>query len=209
MTAITIDVKDVAALAGRLETITPERLGAGALRAVNESMRTFEREAQGRIIERVALTLAYVKSKTDLQVGVDPLAPLAVLTVEGPRRPNASGLTILGRYAPQRYQLTGARRRAGPVRGNRSAGVGVEITKGKPVFEPQWFLMKLKRGRAAGTDLGVFVRTTDDPKKPRHIYGPSPYSLTRQQIDRNIGEVTEGLRRLSLRYVADEVDEAL
>ena len=205
MTRITIDAKELVGLAGRLDRITPASLGTGAVRAVNESIQTFEREAQGRIIERVNLTLAYVKSKTDLALAVDPNSPEATLTVAGPKRAGGAGLTILGRYGPVAERQPGASRRAGPVKGNRSSGVRVEISKGRPVSEPQWFIMKLRRGLMAGTDEGVFVRTTADPKKPKHIYGPSPYSLTRQQIERNIGGVTENLQRLALRYVADEV----
>lgn len=211
MTAITIDVKTVAALAGRLESITPARLGGGAVRAVNEVITQFEADSRQRITERVNLTGEYVKSKTDLVLATQPADPTATLTVAGPGRPAGRGLTILGRYGPEAYR--GGRSASGgraAVRGRRSAGVAVEISKGAPVFVDQWFLMRLRDGRGAGDGrLGVFVRTTASGGKPVHIYGPSPYSLVRQQIDRNAAGIGDDLQRLSLNYVADQVVAAL
>lgn len=189
--------------AQRLARVDGERLGGIAQRAVNAVATRFEDKSRERITQRVNLQPAYVKSKTDLRLADSAVRPRAEITVAGPRRPGAHGLTILGRYGPTQVQGNGAMRRAGPRAGRRNAGVHVEIGRGRPIFEPQWFLLPLRRGAVAGGNgLGVFVRTSDRDK-PKHIYGPSPYSLFRQQVQYHEAELAADLERTALDGLKD------
>lgn len=202
-------------LADRLQRVAVQaRFVSAATQATNDVATRADLSLRRGEIRDINLTPAYVKSKTDLR-----LAP-----VQGPARAEivtAGDPTVMGRFAPL---LTlpgrGALRRAGPRAGNRNAGVALAIRKSSPTFEPQWFVLPLKRGNVdGGNGLGVFVR--DDRLRPspkatregkagkRHIYGPSPYVLFKAQIRAQSGEILDDLERTARARVADLIESAL
>lgn len=197
-----IDIRGVEALADRLERADAQTISDGAANVVNEVAQQIESETQKGIFGRVNLTGAYVKSKYDLTLASNDVNPRAEITVGG-------DLTILGRYNPVTLVQPGAQRRAGPVAGRRSAGVRVEIGKGRPVTEPQWFVMRLRSGTQAGDRYGVFVRTSASGGKPQHIYGPSPYSLFRQQVDFRTVEFERALETTVVQRFGSNLERAL
>lgn len=196
---VSIDVRQIDALAGRLDRIDGSRLGGAALEAVNAVATRFESRAIDGELADINLTRAYVKSKTDLQLGTNPGAPRAVIETKG-------GLTPLGNFGGTVwYRQPGAPRRAGPVKGRRSAGVLANIKISDRLNEGAWFVLPLRRGTEnAGNGYGVFVRQTallgkgkndygsglsdatrrrDGKYGKQQIYGPAPYMLFRKQIN--------------------------
>lgn len=182
MTTVRVDVRQVTALADRLARVPGRTLGIVARDVVNEVTVQFERQAIDGGVANINLSKTYVRDKTDVTLATSLTKPRSVIETAG-------DLTPLGRFGPVRARSPGAPRRAGPIKGNRSAGVFVNVTNDDRLFEPQWFLLPLKNNPGL---FGVFVR--DDALPPRagasregqagkrHIYGPSPYQLFRQQI---------------------------
>lgn len=161
----------------------------------------------------INLTAAYIKSKTDVQLAAPGSKPRATVTTKG-------DLTILSNFAPvSRLVAPGAPRRAGPIKGFRSAGVRVAIRKSDYRTEPQWFVMRLRAGASAGQKFGVFVRDDAIPPSPgakregragkRHIYGPSPYALFREQIGQQFEDIEDDLAKTALRTMGDELADLL
>lgn len=222
MTTIRFSVGSLKQAADRLERVSAgERLGISAMTVVNEVTTRFHDKALAGANANINLSDAYIKSKTDLQLASGPLSPKASIVTRG-------DLTILGRFAPlARVVAPGAQRRAGPVKGFRSAGTTLAVKKSEYVTQPQWFIMRLRAGNAPGDNFGVFVR---DPSKPakngpnaalaggrhrdgkagkRHIYGPAPYQLFRHQIDIGEAGLRDDLAETALRRVGDTLEQAL
>lgn len=182
MTSVRVDVRQVSALADRLARIPGRVLGIVARDVVNEVTVQFERQAVDGGVANINLSKTYVRDKTDVTLASSITKPRATIETAG-------DLTPLGRFGPVRVRSPGAPRRAGPIKGERSAGVFVNVTNDDRLFEPQWFLLPLKNNPGL---YGVFVRDDKLPPRPgatreghhgkRHIYGPSPYQLFRQQI---------------------------
>lgn len=181
MSSIRVDVRQVTGLADRFAELTPDRIGRGALQAVNEVTAAFSEKAEDGALANINLTSAYYREKQTVTLGKSPLEPRAQIKVDG-------DLTVLGRFpGTTSFTQPGAPRRAGPVRGRRSAGVRAQITRSASLREPQWFTMKLRNQQGL---LGVFVRddsiaarnARDGVAGKRHIYGPSPYALFREQV---------------------------
>jgi hypothetical protein len=178
----TINVREIEGLGQRLGTVTAERLAGVSTSVVNDAARQFMGEGIIGATEGINLDKIYVRSKMDLVASPVSSKPRAEVITRG-------DLTVMGRFDPDTVRAPGAMRRAGPIKGQRSAGVDVAIQRGKAIREPQWFLMKLKNGNG----YGAFVR--DDSISPsstalregkagkRHVYGPSPHQLFRKQID--------------------------
>jgi hypothetical protein len=116
-------------------------------------------------------------------------------------------LTILGHYPHQQLRQPGTQLRKGPSRGRRPSGVAVEIRKGQAAIEPQWFTMRLRAGTVAGDKVGVFVRTSEN--KTKHIYGPSPYSLFRYQINDQADELAADLEQTAVDFAAKAIRKGL
>lgn len=190
---VTVSVSEVEGLARRIERLPGDVLGRAAVDAVNAVVTRFdELQRKGQVAD-IALSPAYVKSKTDLQLAANPANPRALLTTRG-------DLTILGRYNPTVLRDPERLDRAGRRMGNRQAGVRVAIKPSAPVEETQWFTMRLKNGNGTG----VFVRTSAG--RVKHIYGPSPYSLFRHQINTRSEDLREDLQRTGLAAMADAVE---
>jgi hypothetical protein len=209
MTKITINVKQVEELAGKLATLGPGRIGRGALEAVNAVTSRFQEKAIEGGIRDINLTDAYVRSKTDLRLGSSPFKPRAEIVTRG-------DLTVMGRFAgttnyPSNNQAV---RRAGLVPGRRSAGVLARVNRSQQLNEGQWFVMRLKNQDGL---LGVFVR--DDSIRPknkrdgkagkRHVYGPSPYQLFRRQIDVQGPQLRADLEAEAVTRISADIREAL
>lgn len=195
-----VNVGDLPGLADRLERIDGRRLGLAAVEAVNAVVTRFDAAQQAGQTRDIALTPAYVKSKTDLALATDPLNPTATLVTRG-------DLTVMDHYPLQALTDPGRLDRAGRRLGKRQAGVRVGIKPSAPVVEPQWFTMRLRVGTASGSRIGVFVRTSAGRKK--HLYGPSPYSLFRFQVGQLGADLQQDLEATGLAAIADAVDEAL
>ena len=189
MSSFRIDPRQINDLADRLATITPERLGRGAVAAANEVLTRFTDTSVDRITDRVALDAGYVRSKMTTELATSAADPTATLTVAGPGRPSGNGLTILGRY-PYGTVQSGTSR--------RTAGVGIEVRRGAPKFMDKAFTIRLKYGNGTG----IFRRENG---KLVHQYGPAPYSLTRQQITYHEQELRDDLERTTAARIADEI----
>lgn len=187
---VAINVREVEALAGRLNRVDGRSLGNAALEAVNSVTVAFEKKSTAAGVADINLSPAYVRSKTDLQLAANPAAPRAVITTRG-------DLTPLGNFEPLATIRAGkgnsVPRRAGPRVGRRNAGVIASIKRSASVKEGQWFILPLRRGDIpGGNGLGVFVRSSKLAPSPTalregrygkaQIYGPSPYQLFRRQI---------------------------
>ena len=221
MTAISlkVNVRELDGLAGGLDRVTGRSLGKAALDAVNEVTVDFEAKAIKGETANINLTEAYVRGKTDLTLASNLAKPRAEILTRG-------DLTVLGRFpGTVWFRQPGAPRRAGPVKGRRSAGVYVNIRNDDRLQEPQWFAMKLLNQFGL---LGVFVRSSKIPGKndygkglgdkgrrrdgrfgKRHIYGPSPYSLFAKQIDLGRVQLEEDLEATALRNLTGEIEKAL
>jgi hypothetical protein len=213
MSSIRIDVREVAALAGKLSSIDARSLGEAALGAVNESAVDFERRAIDSGVLNVNLQRTYVKGKTDLLLGANPNLPRAAITTKG-------DATVLGNFAPLGIvRAPGAQRRAGTIKGRRNAGTLVSIRRDRTEKQNQWFILPLKRGDIpGGNGLGVFVR--DDALAPspraeregkagkRHIYGPAPYQLFRTQIEKQGPQWAEDLETRAVAKLLGVIERA-
>lgn len=204
--ALKVETKELATLAARLGGLAGASLGRAAKDAVNEvTLRAHESTLRGMTAD-VGLTPAYVKSKTDVSLATDLLHPVGEIVTRG-------DLTILGRYPLQ--QLTQSARpdaKGDPSRGiapgTKQAGIRASIRRSAPVARDKWFTMKLRAGKTAGDNVGVFVRATGRDK-PKHIYGPSPYSLFRHQLDVQSSDIADDLSKTALQKIADQVEKAL
>jgi hypothetical protein len=225
VTTIRIDVRSVSALADRLAKVDGRRLGVVALDVVNEVTTDFKEKAIRGAVKGINLTDAYVRSKTDLALATNPGRPRAEIVTKG-------DLTVLGNFAPlSRTVAPGAQRRAGPIAGFRSAGTQLAIKKGSYLSENQWFIMALRRGtEAGGNGFGVFVRSSklkgkgkndrgkglgdqgrrrDGEYGKQHIYGPSPYSLFRKQIEVQGPQLQRDLESSAVRGLRAEIERVI
>lgn len=191
------------------------RLASAAVEAVNLVATRAEKSLREGEIRDINLSPAYVKSKTDL-----------VLAQPGGRAARAEIVTraeptVLGRFAPlSRVVAPGAKRKAGPILGWRSAGVRVAIRRTRYLFERQWFIMPLRRGTVSGGNgFGVFVRDPRLAPSPRaeregkygkrHIYGPAPYQLFKHQIAVQQDDIGADLAQEALRQLGDSLEGSL
>lgn len=198
-----IDATQVNGLADRLGRLSGREFGLACLTAVNEVTTRFDKDSQHGMTADIGLTPAYVRSKTDVALAERLVNPRAEIRVRG-------DLTILGRFPLQ--QLTQAARtkaKGDPARGipagRKQAGVKATIRRSAPAAREKWFTMRLRAGAGPGANVGVFVRQTGSDK-PKHIYGPSPYSLFRHQIETHIGSVEDDLQRTALNRTAELVE---
>lgn len=209
MTQIRVKFNPARELADRLDrTAASGRLALNAAQAVNDVTVAFNDSQIAEQTRTINLTQAYVRSKTDVTLARPLGKPRAEILTRG-------DLTVLGNFTPLAMTAgRGVLRRAGPRIGMRNAGTRVSIKRASPVFEPQWFVLPLRRGRVpGGNGFGVFVRDDSIPPSKRalregrhgkrHIYGPSPYSMFRRQIDTRSPEVQARLAERALALMGD------
>lgn len=224
MMKVTFKSEGLDGLADKIERAAARgRLAVAAVDAVNTVTKRAEKSLIEGELADINLSPAYVKSKTDMTLAaVGGKSARAEIVTRG-------DLTILGNFKPvSRIVAPGAKRRAGPIKGFRSAGVGINIRKSLRIMEPQWFLMRLKAGNVAGDKYGVFMkddsiapkndrgkglgdagRRRDGKAGKRHIYGPSPYALFRAQIAQQFDAIQDDLSRTALSLMGDEFEETL
>ena len=206
MTRLIVDAKKaMPATADRLDRVSGSVIGTAARDAVNEVITRFERDATDGMTADYGLAPAYVRGKTDVRLADSILNPKAEMVTRG-------DLTILGRFPLQQLTQSAPRAKGDPSRGiapgRKQAGVRATIRRSAPAERDKWFTMRLHAGNAPGANIGVFVRATGRDK-PKHIYGPAPYSLFRFQRDLRIGEVETDLQNTTMRTIADRVEKAL
>lgn len=197
--------KAMPSLADRLGRISGSVIGLAARDSVNEVITRFEREATAGMTANIGLEPVYVRSKTDLRLAESTVNPKAEMVTRG-------DLTILGRFPTQQLTQSAPRAKGDPKRGiapgRKQAGVRVAIRRSAPVSVDKWFTMRLRAGNGPGENTGVFVRATGRDK-PKHIYGPAPYSLFRHQRDLRAPDVETDLADTTMRTIVDRVEKAL
>jgi hypothetical protein len=209
MSQVRIDIRQVDQAADKLDRIDARRLGLVARDVVNEVVVRVEKQAAAGEIADINLSAAYVRSKTDLALATSTTSPRAVITTKG-------DLTVLGNFGPlSRVVAPGAQRRAGPIKGWRSAGVRIAIRRSQYLTEGQWFLLPLTNTGK----YGVFVRSTRLPPSGRakregrygkhHIYGPSPYQLFSHQIGVQAESWEADLGSTAVARLAANIEEGL
>lgn len=209
-------------LTDRLEKVAARaRFAVAAVEAVNIVTKRADESLRRGEIRDINLTPAYVKSKTDVRLASGGGKARAEIITSGDP-------TILGRFAPlSRLVDSGRIDRIGRRLGRRSAGTALAIRKSSVENQPQWFIMRLKAGNAAGENFGVFVRDNRLPAKngpnasvaggrhrdgkagKRHIYGPSPYQLFKAQIGLQADDIQDDLARTALQRMGDVLEETL
>lgn len=193
-------------LADRVEALAQGQAARlAAIDAVNAVVLRAEQSTREGETRDINLSDAYVKSKTDVALAVRD--PRAEVTVRG-------DLTILGRFPlVQLTQAAKSSAKGDPSRGipagSKQAGVSVGIKRSSPTAQPKWFTMRLRRGQAAGENVGVFVRTGAARGDVKHIYGPSPYSLFRYQAGLQLDEIADDLQRTTDAAIGDRLQRGL
>lgn len=190
------------------------RFALAAVDAVNIVTQRASTSLQAGEIANINLDPAYVKSKTDVQLASPGSKARATITTKG-------DLTVMGRFGATMasMQRTGGTTRSGPRPARLNSGTKYRIKKSAPGFERQWFVLPLRKGlEAGGNSFGVFVRDSRiTPSKKalregkagkRHIYGPSPYQLFKEQIRLQGGDIQDDLARTALDRMADELEKA-
>lgn len=198
-----IDFDPLVPLAGKLETLVDRTLlRISAADVVNEVAARFDAHARKGMNRALNLTDQYIAERMSITrakfAGKAP--PRAEIVARG-------DLTIIGHYPHAQLQVAGTRTLKGPTRGRRYSGVAVEITKGQAIDEPQWFTMRLRRGTQSGDKIGLFVRTSAGTVK--HLYGPSPYSLFRYQVEHDDGFLIDDLEQTATTQMRQAIDKAL
>lgn len=195
---ITFDATAPDALAADLESVSAQRIAVRAAEIVNRVVVQFNDVQQAAQIADINLEPAYVRNKTDLRVATPGANPRAEIVTRG-------DLTIMGRYSPL-VQVRKTPKRAGTQ--GAPDGVAVQLRKSTATYQPTWFTMRLRRGAQPGADVGVFVRD-QGTKKLKHLYGPSPYSLFRHQINTRSDELSDDLAREARDGLGQLLQEAL
>lgn len=200
-------------LAARLDRAAARgRFALAAVDAVNLVTKRADEALRRGETAGINLSPAYVKSKTDVALASGGGKARATITTKG-------DLTVMSNFGVTMASMrrAGGTLRAGPRAGRRNAGTDVTIKRGSPAFEPQWFVLPLRAGGVAGGNgFGVFVR--DDSLAPsglrpgkagkRHIYGPSPYALFKEQIRQQQDDIGADLRRTALQQMGDALEDA-
>ena len=196
--SVTVSADEVLAQAKRLDGINGATINALLTRVVTQAAGQFDVQARRAMNAGIALDDGYISSRMDLhdEAGI----PRVTITTAGPGQSGQRGLTILGHYSPAVTYVAGK----GPTKGDpkrgvpagqRAAGVQVSVRRGQPKVIPGAFTMTLLRGTKAGDKTGVFIR---EGGKVKHLYGVSPYSLFRFQINAQSPAWSAELERATL-----------
>lgn len=191
-----LDASQLVGLADGLGQLSGERLAAAAAAAVNVVVGRFDAKQRAGQIADINLDPDYIARKTRVRPAT-PGDTTAKITTSG-------DLTVMDHYPLALLTRDGTEvDKAGRRYGRRQAGVRVAIKPSAPTEQPLWFLMRLKNDNGTG----VFVRTSAGKKK--HMYGPSPYSLFKHQIDVGAPALLDDLQTTGAAELAGEVEKAL
>lgn len=192
---LVVDVTQLAGLTDRLGRLSAGGLAAAAAETVNVVTERFDRKQRAGQLADIALDPNYVAQKTRVK-SATPGDATATITTSG-------DLTVMDRYPLVLLPAAGRVDRRGRPFGQRQAGLKVTIKRSAPVAETQWFLMRLKNNNGSG----VFVRTSAGKKK--HLYGPSPYSLFKHQVEVGTPALLADLQSTGLENLAAAAEKAL
>ena len=192
MTHIAIDASTLLDAAAKIDTIDGAAINKALRAMVQAEVGAFDTRTRRAMNAGIALSDEYVSSKMVRED--DPALPRTTITAFGPGRRDPSGLTILGHYDPttiwepaKRARAKGSQARGVPA-GSKAAGVRITVRRGAAKYLPGAFMMTLK---GTGGKTGVFYR---DGSKLRHLYGVSPYSLFRFQLDRTGDDLADRIQ---------------
>lgn len=221
--SIKIDVDQLAALANRLGTITPEKLGEFVTVALNQTADSAYELGRKRMLNGINLTDEYVKRKMKVEHATSK-KPIASITAFGSR----GFLTNLSHYGamqtskrvrwtnqaivssgiefgpwPGWTRRTGNERLGIPV-DYKAAGVQVQVVKGRAKTIKSAFGIPGKKD-AEGNQV-VFRREGDSVKA---LSGPSVYQLFRTAAGQIEGQVAADLEQAVINAAETRLREIL
>lgn len=208
LTAITIGVKNIEALAVDLGGASPAEFARASVLALNEAVdRTYDL-ARDRITTGVNLSDEYLRRRMRV-THATAAKPQAEITASGTR----SDMTRLARYDAQMHIVprdTARRNRnrgvLGIPQGSKQQGVSVTVMRGSEKSLDSGFMLRLRQGSEQGDKFGVFIR---EGKRLKHLFGPSVYQLFAWQAPRLVGEVTDDLEKTLIDRVAEQLKDIL
>lgn len=196
---ITFDFSALAGLAAQMRDVGASQIGLSALEVVNRVTTRFDKEQRAAQIADINLPRSYVDSVTRRVAAATPVNPRAEIRTE-------RKLTVMDRYGAAPYRRPNDTDRLGRRLGNRQGGVLLPIKPSAPRREDAMFMLPLRN--QAGRQ-GVFVRTTATGGRPKHLYGPSPYSLFRFQVRRSEADLVQTLAREALESLSAAIEKGL
>ena len=152
--------------------------------AINRTAVEMRTAATAEMEGRVNLPPSYVRGKLRI-VRATVSFPAGAIAIR--RR-----AVRLARFGAQQLSAPAPRAKGDRLRGIRKgqkqAGVSVQVSKGRKVKRSAFMLPLLN-----GNGMGVFVRTGPARKDVEHLYGPSPDQLFRAWRDDNFRRVQDRL----------------
>lgn len=198
---IVIDTQDILRQADAFGRLGAERLGQAGMRAINEVLPRTEQKAREAIVAGINLPEPYLRERMGIRSADNPTRPEGVIFARWRHAP-------LGRFSPQ--QLTApvkhpdrakGDRSRGIAKGQKAAGVSVEVRRGGRKAITNGFLMPLKNGNG----IGVFTRDRG-ALRFQHRLGPSVYQLFRVQADLLAEETSIDLQLAVLAEAEREIE---
>jgi len=198
---IKIDVASVQGLGDKLSRLTPEALGAATVQAINDTTDSVYQIARTRMTATLSLTDEYIRRKMEVTRATTQ-TPEATISAVG-RRSNMTSLSHYGAMQERKAVNNPARAKGdekrGIARGQKAAGISVEVTRGSRKLLAHGFTMPNKRDNS--NNLLVFTR--DRAGKVRARTGPSVYQLFRSAAQA-VAPDAENQLRASLIEQADQ-----
>lgn len=181
---IELDFSPLGPLAAQLRSVGAEQLGRTALEVVNSVTRQFDKEQRAGQVADLNLPRSDVDAVTSRVLAASPANPRAQISTR-------VKLTVLDRYGAAPYKRPSETDRIGRRLGDKQGGVFLPIKRSAPVRRNAMFMLPLLNNPGR---RGVFVRTSATGGKPKHVYGPSPYSLFRFQIKTREADLVQTLQ---------------
>lgn len=174
---VKVDVTAVTHLADKLVRMTPERMGALLVDAVNETAVSAYELSRKAILRGINLTDSYVQEHMRVERATTN-NPVATITVLG-GKPHITGLSHYGAMqetqpVAQPKRSKGDTKRGIPA-GQKAAGVSVEVVRGRRKHIEHGFTLPGRQDR--DDNPLVFTRNKSGTIKSR--LGPSVYQLFR------------------------------
>lgn len=175
--SVKVDISQVVGLADKLDGLTAEEIGAATVKVINETTDSVYDLARTRMLSSVNLTDNYIQRKMKVTPATTG-KPEAIITAFG-QRGDMTGLSHYGAMQESVGVGNSKRSRGDPKRGiakgQKAAGISVEVTQGKRALLPHAFTMPGIKDNSG--NLVVFTR--NQAGKIRSRTGPSVYQLFR------------------------------
>lgn len=198
---IKLDVASISGLSDRLSRLTPEALGAATVQAINDTTDSVYQLARAQMTATLNLTDDYIRRKMEVTRATTQ-TPESVISAVGSRS-NMTSLSHYGAMQERKAANNPARAKGdekrGIPKGQKAAGLSVEVTRGSRKLLAHGFTMPNKRDNSG--NLLVFTR--DRAGKVRSRTGPSVYQLFRSAAQA-VGPDAEKQLRDSLIEQADQ-----